>query len=766
MSSKRNRGRAVARRPATAARDQATGGRDEDRLAEVEAEIAATPELPEDIVGDLEPVEIPEADIGNTVRLRNAWIAAKQFEMGWKKAREKADGEAEALKEVRGALEEERAALTERSDQLREREAEIARAERELEEQRSVAKAGFAPDLRVMTREAAQRRDEILAEVARLEDDARVRASAIVASAQQKLEAERARLAEEQAELRGRELTLREKEAQVQDDLAFSQVKESMLAGQLERRLEAEVAGIREELEKTQAILELERQRREARDQDLRALRAELARYGEDPETAKRRSDDLVQRLADLHDELSRRPPADEVSELRQQAKAAAEAQDEAAHWRQRHDTVERQLRYQLVSVGELEVLRDERDVLRAQRETLRQAIEQQRADWEELQAKKGSEEPFPACSAYDRDEKLNRPAHTRDFISLAALVKEVRHRMATDSATAFYYSESDVRLFMAGLASSRLHLLQGISGTGKTSLPREFFKALGGDWAAQIIEVQAGWRDKDDLFGYYNAFEKRFAESEFTKALYRALLPANTDRPMVIVLDEMNLAHPEQYFGSMLSILENAVAEAGYLDLLTSTVPGLPKMFEGSRLPLPRNVWFVGTANHDETTVAFADKTYDRAHVQELPSRHEIFDAHPYGDAEPVSFEALGRAFTDASRGHRQDVDTVRRFLGKMLRDEFAPFGVGWGNRLERQMEHFVPVVLDGGGSITEAVDHLVATKLVRKLEDRFGVQSDRLDALADSIENLWNLDDEKPSKTTDRIRAEASRLRGGYGA
>ena len=97
---------------------------------------------------------------------------------------------------------------------------------------------------------------------------------------------------------------------------------------------------------------------------------------------------------------------------------------------------------------------------------------------------------------------------------------------MATDSATAFYYSESDVRLFLAGLASSRLHLLQGISGTGKTSLPREFFKALGGDGAAQIIEVQAGWRDKDDLFGYYNAFEKRFAESEFTKALYRALAP------------------------------------------------------------------------------------------------------------------------------------------------------------------------------------------------------------------------------------------------
>ena len=80
--------------------------------------------------------------------------------------------------------------------------------------------------------------------------------------------------------------------------------------------------------------------------------------------------------------------------------------------------------------------------------------------------------------------------------------------------------------------------------------------------------------------------------------------------------------------------------------------------------------------------------------------------------------------------------------------------------------MEHFVPVVLGGGGSITEAVDHLVATKLVRKLEDRFGMRPDDLDALADSVETLWNLDDEKPGKTTGRIRAEASRLRGGYGS
>ena len=743
-----------------------SASRDEATLAEVEAGIAAAHELPEDIATEVQPVELSDAEVGNTTRLRNAWIKVKQLEAGWKRAREKADSEAKALQEAHGALETDRAALTERSDQLAAREAEIARTELALEEQKSAAKAGFAAELRPMTQEAARRRDEILAEVARLEDDARVRANAIVASARQELDAERTRLAEEWAELRRQQSTLREREAKVETDLAFIQTKESMLAERFERRLETQVADVREQLEEARQILELERQRREARQQELRTLRAELARYGEDPDSVKLRSDDLAQQLGALRDELSRRPPADEVSELRQMAKAAADAQAEAAHWRQQHDQIQRQLRYQLVSVGELEVLRDERDALLAQRETLRQAIEQQRTDWEELQAKESSKEPFPACSAYDRDEALNRPVDTRPFGTLADLVDEVRNRMATDSATAFYYSESDVRLFLAGLASSRLHLLQGISGTGKTSLPREFFKALGGDRSAQIIEVQAGWRDKDDLFGYYNAFEKRFSESEFTKALYRALLPANIDRPMVIVLDEMNLAHPEQYFGSMLSILENAVIETGYLDLLTSVLPGLPERFEGSRLPLPRNVWFVGTANHDETTVAFADKTYDRAHVQELPPRHTPFSARPQGVADPISFKELETAFAAASRNHTHDVEKVRQFLSESLHDEFARFGVGWGNRLEWQVERFVPLVLDSGGSVTEAVDHLVATKLVRKLMDRFGVRPEDLDQLADNIETLWNLDGEEPAKTTSRIRTEAGRLRGSYGS
>ena len=187
------------------------------------------------------------------------------------------------------------------------------------------------------------------------------------------------------------------REAKVETDLAFIQTKESMLAERFERRLETQVADVREQLEEARQILELERQRRQARQQELRTLRAELARYGEDPDSVKLRSDDRAQQLGALRDELSLggrqrtrfRTPADGQGSCRCAGRSGALAPAT------RPNPAPASL-----STGQcgriLEVLRDERDALLAQRETLRQAIEQQRTDWEELQAKESSKEPFP----------------------------------------------------------------------------------------------------------------------------------------------------------------------------------------------------------------------------------------------------------------------------------------------------------------------------------------------------------------------------------
>lgn len=750
-----------ARQGASPQRPAANSGEaDARKVDDIEQGLANLPEVPEDVVDEVPPVE-PEAATVTAARLKNLFDQVKQQGEYYKRGREKLSEKVADLNAKDLKVKEQQAALDKR-------EAELAAAEKDLEAKRMAAKAGFVDELRATTKEVSEKIDAMLIDAVTWGAQCKAKALEATAAEQERLAAERAQLDSEWESLRKRQADVRALEAEVSSTTEFLKAREASLDSLVQRRVETEITTVRDDLEGTKAQLQAGLERVARKDSEVRQLRNELARFGDDPDGLKRRIEELSEELRIKKDELARRPPEDEVSELRSKALRVTDAENEAAHWRSRYDQIDSQLRRYLVNVGELEVLRDERDALASQRETLRQAIAQQKSDWEELQAKESSTKAFPACSDYDEDPALAREMVGRGFDTLADLVNEIRNRMATNPAASFYYSESDVRLFLAGLASSRLHLLQGISGTGKTSLPREFFKALAGDAAVQIVEVQAGWRDKDDLLGYYNAFEKRFAESEFTKSLYRALLPANADRPMVIVLDEMNLAHPEQYFSVMLSLLENSTTDQGYLDLLTSEIPHLPKMFEGSRLPLPRNVWFVGTANHDETTVAFADKTYDRAHVQVLPATYVPFQARNPGRADPVSFDALDQAFITATRDYAKEVTKVKDFLRSSMREEFEKFGIGWGNRLERQIDRFVPVVLDGGGDLTEAVDHLVATKLVRKLEDRFGVRPEELDALAERIELLWDQlqSSSRPSKTLESLRNESKKLRGGFGS
>ncbi|MEU8258365.1 AAA family ATPase [Micromonospora inaquosa] len=750
---------------------------DKAKLDDIERGLAAAEAPPVDLLAEAEGIALNNEAL-NATRLRNVWLSVRNHEAAWKKARAQAELSQKAADESRAGFAKRAMALTEREELAAAMDAELAQKEAEIERARLAAREGFADEQRGVLDNLRRKHADLLEQISTLEERANTEAHKILAEArtearQVREEAQHAfhdqvdALSRERTDLYSRESALTERETRLKADLELAEAKQAMLGQQFQSRLGMEVASVREERDSAQARYELERTRREALERERAELRTVLARYGGDPRTANARIDELVEHNQRLLDELSRRPPANEIDELRSRAARAEEAQAEAEALRRERDQLDRQLRYQLINVGELEVLRDQRDALTAQNETLRQSIKQQRAEWEELQSKVGANDPFPACSSYDRHQDLQETRYLRQPETLAALADDLRHQMAHSAD--FYFTESDVRLFLAGLASNRLHLLQGISGTGKTSLPREFFKALsGGDDAVEIVEVQAGWRDKDDLFGYYNAFEKRFAESEFTKALYRALLPANADRPMVIVLDEMNLAHPEQYFGTMLSVLENSIGQAGYIDLLTSPLDSLPREFDGNRLPLPPNVWFVGTANHDETTVAFADKTYDRAHVQELPPRHQPFRALSRPETDPVSFDALMELFDDAADTHEEAVGRAILLLDDSLRKLFATFGVGWGNRLVRQLDRFLPVVVAAGGTPTEALDHVVATKLVRKLEDRFGVQPDNLDSLADRIDQAWRGFDSTnpPTKTIEKIRKEARRLRVGFGS
>ena len=181
-----------------------------------------------------------------------------------------------------------------------------------------------------------------------------------------------------------------------------------------------------------------------------------------------------------------------------------------------------------------------------------------------------------------DNSERHNGIASTESVTDLEIFALDMQERIAWDPKTQkkLFFRIEDIRLFIAGLSMSRLHVLQGICGTGKTSLVKAFSRAVGG--GCKTVAVQAGGRDKTDLVGHYNSFEKQFYEQDCLKGLYEAQTPFYKDRPYIILLDEMNLSRPEQYFADFLSALEMEMDDPDYkITLMTSPHPAAPKGFK-----------------------------------------------------------------------------------------------------------------------------------------------------------------------------------------
>ena len=70
----------------------------------------------------------------------------------------------------------------------------------------------------------------------------------------------------------------------------------------------------------------------------------------------------------------------------------------------------------------------------------------------------------------------------------------------------------------------------------------------------ATITSVQPSWRDRNELFGYFNEFTKKFNETDVLRRIYES---GYNDDLNIVILDEMNIARVEYYFAEMLSILE-----------------------------------------------------------------------------------------------------------------------------------------------------------------------------------------------------------------
>ena len=308
-----------------------------------------------------------------------------------------------------------------------------------------------------------------------------------------------------------------------------------------------------------------------------------------------------------------------------------------------------------------------------------------------------------------------------------------VRFRNYSASQLKLYYDLDMMRYFFAALGTARIIILQGISGTGKTSLPYAFGKFVQKD--TTVVSVQPAWRERTELYGYFNEFSKKYSETDFLRSIYEA----NYFRdPHILILDEMNIARVEYYFAEMLSIMEMPREDERVMDIVTATWDNDPCLIDSGKVHIPNNIWFVGTINNDDSTFAVADKVYDRAIPIDLDSRADAFECEP---TPPMflSTDHLNALFEEAKRNYPISENSLEK-LEELNAYLIKNFRLAFGNRIMKQIRDYVPCFIGCGGTEIGAIDFIVAKKVLRKFESlNLGFMKDELTKFSAYLDKVF---------------------------
>ncbi len=326
-------------------------------------------------------------------------------------------------------------------------------------------------------------------------------------------------------------------------------------------------------------------------------------------------------------------------------------------------------------------------------------------------------EKVFPSLSRVDNEfAGYEAEPLVSDDLDLAQICERFRNYLAKEEK--LYFDIDTIRFFISGFAASHFEILEGLSGTGKSSLPRYFAKFING--RVLFSPVQATWRDKTNILGFFNEFTQTYSETDFLVELYRANY--NPDVIHFFVLDEMNISRVEYYFADLLSVLEYP-EEEWILKVMQVPYNFLPpvKLVDGT-VRIPVNSYFVGTANKDDSTFTITDKVYDRAITSEFDYKNDAFEVE--GESAPITLghSRLSSLFeqaihNDEYRLNKSDYDK----LNVITEYVYEQFGIAIGNRILTQIDNLVPVFVAAGGTKETAIDFMISKKLVSKIEGRF---------------------------------------------
>ena len=302
----------------------------------------------------------------------------------------------------------------------------------------------------------------------------------------------------------------------------------------------------------------------------------------------------------------------------------------------------------------------------------------------------------------------------------------------------------------------SPITVLAGVSGTGKSELPRLYSHFGGINFLS--LSVQPNWDSQESMLGFFNSIDNKFDAQPVLRFLAQSQRPfdekeyeAGLKETMnLILLDEMNLAHVELYFAEFLSKLELRRG-CGRNDVPNLEVK-LGAGMEPYKLPLGRNVLWVGTINQDETTKSLSDKVLDRGIIINFPrpTSLEGRKLKQLGEQAPLlSRGSWDKWWCKESVFKQDEIEPYKRFVEEM-NDSLSKVGRALGHRVWQSIEYYMsnyPDVLYSQNSkdeerlkkaMRDAFEDQLVQKVMPKLrgiETRGRSKSECLDKIKDQL-------------------------------
>ena len=391
---------------------------------------------------------------------------------------------------------------------------------------------------------------------------------------QQKQEEEKNRISKEK-DLRKRENAVATGEEMLKEDRDAFKEKVELRAGK-------ELQKLQQKLDiQTKLCEDLTSERNDLEQQIFD--RKELDRkFGHDSEALLKEVKKSRATIANLEKELARRPDMKAAEQLATLQTERDKLQGELERLTYNYTTLRAQQNINLIAVTELETLRDANAALEV------------RCDQNMNQVSLLEEE----VNKYKKLNELPKEKEARIGVIEDPIFTDIkRTNFATSEEndwlddilnkieeSGFFFPKRLLYAFHTSLKIAEwapLTILMGVSGTGKSELPRLYARFGGFQYCP--VAVQPNWDSPQDLFGFFNYMDNRFNATPLLRSMVQSQRAKDNggfeDGMLLVLLDEMNLAKVEQYFSDLLSLLELRRGETKPTQLKIDIGSGLEKI-------------------------------------------------------------------------------------------------------------------------------------------------------------------------------------------